>query len=135
MIYSLPPDQFRETYPEIKRFFENFVSRARGSIKPGFLELEIMTGLRQCYVASVDGEIVACALSRVAPNGKITVDFCAGEGRARWQERMIATFEEWADAKGVDLEIVCRPGWVRALAMAGRGYRETHRVMERRHGR
>lgn len=125
-IRSVPASQFPHVYPLIARFFASFVERAHGGLMPGHLETEVLAGRAQVLVA-VDGEQVrACALTSIAPNKAITVHYCAGEGREDWQDALMDAIE----AQGVTVEVTCRPGWVRMLKK--RGYRETHRVMERR---
>lgn len=133
MIRSVPKEHFREVYPKLEAFFASFVERAHGGVVEGLLEAEVMGGKRQCYVAVEGDEIKGCALSEVAPNGDISLTHCSGRDREEWQEEMLRTFEEWAADEGVGLAVYCRQGWVRALKMKERGYRETHRVMELRH--
>lgn len=80
-------------------------------------------------LVAVDGEAIkACALTTFAPNGAVSVPYCAGEDRKEWQDALL----DFIEARGVDVEIICRPGWVRSARLKERGYRETHRVMERR---
>ena len=130
MINSVPADGFAAVYPKVERFFASFYERANGGLLPGTLEAEIMAGERQCYIALRGDEIVACALSTVSPAGAITWDFCAGDDDSEWPEEMMKMFEDWRTAMGVRLIVICRSGWVRRMNMRGRGYRETHRVME-----
>ena len=130
MIHAVPAEGFREIYPHVERFFRSFYERAKGSVAAGALEVEILQKKRQCYVAVIDEEVKACALSYVDPAGNIVLDFCAGEDAAEWQEPLIEMFEEWRASKGVRLTIICRPGWVRRLKMRDRGYREAHKIME-----
>lgn len=127
-IRSVPASQFSEVYPLIARFFASFVERAHGGLLPGYLETEVLAGRAHVLVAVVDGEIKACALTTFAPNGAVSVPYCAGEGREDWQDDLL----DFIEARGVDVEIICRPGWVRSARLKERGYRETHRVMERR---
>ena len=130
LINTILPADFRGTYPQVMRFFESFYERAKGGLTPGSLEGEVLSGMRQCYVAVRYGDVVACALSTVSPAGAITWDFCAGDDDDGWPEAMMDMFEGWAKSKGVRLIVICRTGWVRRMGMTGRGYRETHRVME-----
>lgn len=130
MIRAIPSDDFAAVYPHVERFFANFYERAKGSLTPGTLEREILSKDRQCYVATREGQVVACALSTVSPVKTVTLDFCAGDDDENWPEDMIAMFEAWAADLGGRLIVICRSGWVRRLKMTKRGYRETHRIME-----
>jgi hypothetical protein len=127
-IRSVPAAQFPDVYPRIARYFASFVERAHGGLLPGFLESEVIAGRAHVLVPVVDGEICGCALTSIAPDGTVTLAYCSGDGREDWQEAMIEAVEREAP----NVEIICRPGWVRALRLADRGYRETHRIMERR---
>ena len=129
MIYAVKAADFPATYPRVERFFRSFYERSEGLVEPGTLEAEILAGHRQCYVALRGEESVACALSTVGPAGAITWDFYAGDD-GETSEEMMKMFEDWRAALGVRLVVICRPGWVRRMNMRGRGYRETHRVME-----
>lgn len=125
-IRSVPASQFPHVYPLVARYFASFVERAHGGLMPGHLETEVVAGRAQVLVA-VDGEQVkACALTSIAPNGAISIHYCAGEDRTDWQDKLMDAIE----AQGVTVEVTCRPGW--APWLKKRGYRETHRVMERR---
>lgn len=131
MIQSIRATDFVDVYPQVARFFASFYERSRGSLLPGVLEGEILEGQRQCYVATRDGKIIACALSTVSPAKAITLDFCSGDDDAEWPEQMIEMFEQWAANEGGALIVICRSGWVRRLKMRERGYHETHRIMEK----
>jgi hypothetical protein len=132
VIHSVPRDQFPAVYPDVAKYFASFVERAHGGLLPGFLEGEVNAGRAHVLVAAVDDKIRACAVTSFAPNGDISLHYCAGEGRDDWQAEMLDAVERIADERGVSVEVTCRPGWVRSARMAERGYRETHRVMERR---
>lgn len=130
MIHSVPRDQFAAVYPRIAKYFASFVERSHGGLEPGYLEREVMEWRAHVLIAVIGDEIKGCAVTTFAPNGAISVPYCAGEDRELWQDELLDAIE----ARGVTVEIICRPGWVRSARLKERGYRETHRVMERRAG-
>ena len=134
-INSIPAADFPAAYPQVERFFASFTERARGRFPRGFLEREVLDSERQCYVATRDDGVVACALTVTAPNGAVTLDYCSGDDMKDWPEELLEFFENGCRERGVDLIVIPRKGWVRRLNMKQRGYQNSHMVMEFRNGR
>ena len=81
-----------------------------------------------------DSEVLACALTEVAgldnPKRTVTIDFCAGREREKWQHEIVDEIRRWAsEAVGAQrLRAVHRPGWKKH--MRDMGFRMTHIVSE-----
>jgi len=122
--------QMEAMWPHVEKYFKSFEQRSKGEVTAVGLLRQVMEGIRQCWVAT-DGDVVkACALTEicVGPLKTVMLNFCAGEDRDLWRDEIVRTIEEWA--KSIDskrVRIICRPGWTREI----KGYRETHRVLER----
>jgi hypothetical protein len=86
---------------------------------------------RQLWVAIEDRVRAVMLTSLLADRtNTVLVTQCAGDGRGDWVG-LWDRIEEWARSIGsTRVEIVCRPGWKRDLAVFG--FRQTHIVMEKR---
>lgn len=131
-ISSVPAEYLGAIWPHVAGYFQSFEERSGGEISVSDLVSQIAKDRRQCWIAMVEGEVKACALTRVEANEYKTVqlDFCAGEGRGAWRDDVVNYITEWAIAQGSRrLRVVCRPGWTRELKAMG--LKETHRILEK----
>lgn len=130
IVGALSPAEIEEYWPHMESRFRSFEERTHGDITAEILKQECLEGKRQCWVAVNEG-IEAVALTEVAGlNNRVWVEYCSGEGRQDWQDKIMDAIEAWAreiEAPGV--LTFSRTGWTPFLK--GRGYRETHRVMEK----
>jgi len=130
MIRGVQADELWDVWPHVAVYFKSFEDRAGGDLTAGQLLEQIVKKTRQMWVAIIDGKVKACALTQVMdpPAETVVLDFCAGEGREDWRDDMVAEIEAWARHLGKRrVRIICRPGWAREI----KGYRETHRVIEK----
>ena len=134
IVGALSPEQVREYWPHIRPFFENFEERTQGDVDADQLFEEVQDGQRQCWAAIGDKGVQAVALTEVAGlRGRVWVEYCAGERREEWQDQIMDAIEAWAKDNGSPGVLTfSRTGWTPFLK--GRGYRETHRIMEKCYG-
>ena len=121
------PDQALILWPHVARFFASFEERSEGEVKASELFAMVLKRERQMWVAVVGKEIKACGLTEVLPK-TVVFDFCAGVDRHEWRDAFVKEVCLWAKhIKRSRVRIICRPGWAREI----KGFRETHRVLER----
>lgn len=134
VIVPLQPKDFEQIFGQIEWAFNSFEERSRGEAKKQELAQEVIDTCRQCWVAVVDGEIKAVALTKLYGYDVVELTHCAGKDREQWQEEIIKVVSEWTKSMGAwRLRVICRPGWSKFLK--GQGMKETHRVMEVDYGR
>lgn len=133
VVSGVLPADFPALYPHIKWAFESFSERSWEADRPeDFVDL-VMTQKSQCWIAFIENEVVAVALTRVedARERSVTMVNCSGRGREDWQEALVSTVQAWAKSIGATtFRAVCRPGWVPFLRTMG--MRESHRLMEQK---
>jgi len=127
-IVGLPPDRIFEVYLGVREYFESFAERSRGETTAAQLAFDVAQGKQQCWIINIDG-IRGCALTRF--DGKVVeITHCSGSAREEWQDALVSEIEAWAKhVKAFRVRTINRPGWTPFLKT--RGYRETHRIMER----
>lgn len=125
-------DQMMALWPHVKDYFKSFADRSHGEVSAGQLLLQVMKGLRQCWVATNGEEVKACALTEVL-KGQLPVvflGFCAGKDRHEWRDEILDEIERWAQSKEITrIRTASRPGWKKELKDLG--WKETHIVMEK----
>jgi hypothetical protein len=134
-IIGVPSTAVRTIWPHVEEYFASFEERAQGEVTAEELLSLVEAQHRQCWIAADNKKVWACALTRVDNNplGTVQLDFCAGEDRDKWRDKLVHEIERWAAHRGAGrVRIICRPGWTKELRKLG--YRETHRVLEKEMG-
>jgi len=128
-IRSVPAQAFPAVYPKIEGYLQRLVEREHGGLTLEYMATEIITGAAQLLVVVQDGEIIGCAITTIAPDGTVTVAYCAGDDVDSWHSALMDAVER----ESPNVEVIGRPGWWRK-SLKARGYRITGYVMERRAG-
>lgn len=127
----LTPKQATERMHIMRPYLDGFAIRSKGRWEAHHLEADIAEGIRQAWWCIGD-ELMAVALTRVTAHGRcVEIDACAGRNAPAWRDVLLDEIEAQAREWGAEYVIpTVRPGWSKWLA--SRGYRNTHREMERR---
>lgn len=129
VIVGIPAANALFLWPRVKHYFASFEDRSDGFVKAEDLIRAVVEKRRQMWLAvQPDGwKIKACGLTEVSP-GLLVFDFCAGTDRHEWRDMMVDEICRWAKHMECrQVRIICRPGWAREI----KGFRESHRVLER----
>lgn len=130
IVGALSPGEIEAYWPHLEKRFLSFEERTHGDVTAQMLKEDCQAGKRQCWVAVNEG-IEAVALTEVAGlNNRVWLEYCSGEGRLDWQDKIVDHIEAWAREIGSPGVLTfSRTGWTKFLK--GKGYRETHRIMEK----
>lgn len=128
----LTPPEAAKRMAMMRPYLDNFALRSRWRMEAHQLEADLCEGTRQAWWV-IDGDTLhAVALTQVSAMGAVVeITACAGRGCTAWRDGLLDAIEAWAREIGAaHVMPTVRPGWSKWLA--GRGYRNTHREMERR---
>lgn len=130
IVAALSPKEIDAYWPHLEERFKSFEDRTHGDVTAELLKEDCQAGRRQCWAAVHEG-IEAVALTEVAGlNNRVWLEYCAGEGRLDWQDKIVDAIEEWAREIGAPGVLTfSRTGWTPFLK--SKGYLETHRIMEK----
>lgn len=113
----------------VKDHAEGWAQRSAGRWTVEAIMRDIAERDRQAWVIDRDGEILAVALTRLAPPVAF-IDAASGRNRLLWQDDLDETVGVWARAQGAERVVsFMRPGWTRAAKR--RGWRMAHVEMIR----
>jgi hypothetical protein len=129
MIVGVQSNDALTVWPRVAKYFQSFSDRTKGRTTVAELFKGVLEKKRQMWIAIIDNEVKACALTEIeTDSGCVVLNFCSGEGREEWQHEMVEEIMAWTKSMGLYLVILHRPGW-RPL-LKDMGFKMTHMMSE-----
>lgn len=129
---GVPAAQLGETWPQVRDLVAGACLRSEGKYRAEDILKALLARDMQLWTAADDSAIAAIGITEIVnyPGIKVVRLLCTtGEGRADWQDLM-AGLETWGLAQGCAcLEVICRPGWERALRH--QRFKKTHVILSK----
>lgn len=132
-LYGIPPGQVEAVWPKVEPWLVGSAESTRGKYTADDIKDGLLSGHAQLWLYESPTAIgVLVTVIAVYPQNRCCViKIGTGENAEEWWDIALSRLEEFGRHAGCsDMEILCRPGWMKRFK--SRGYDYTHAIMEKK---
>lgn len=132
-LYGIPPEQVEAVWPKVEQWLVGSAESTRGKYTADDIKDGLLSGHAQLwlYESPTAIGVLVTTIAVYPQNRCCVIKIGTGENAEEWWDIALSRLEEFGRHAGCsDMEILCRPGWMKRFK--SRGYDYTHAIMEKK---